>query len=55
MHVKRHTKVLMGGVGFGIALAGAIGLATGSAQVGLHGGFWVSIVFMFWLESRISS
>jgi hypothetical protein len=44
---------MLGGAGFGLVLASLIALATGSAQVGLHGAFWLSLVFMMWLDSRI--
>ncbi len=54
MRVNHPTKVLMGGGAFGVAMAAAIWLASGSAQVGLHGAFWISIVFMVWLDSRIA-
>jgi hypothetical protein len=52
--VKRRTKIVLGGAGFGLAVASGIALATRSAQVGLHGAFWLSLVFMMWLDSRIA-
>jgi hypothetical protein len=52
--MKRQTKLLLAGSSFGVGVASAIGWLTGSAQLGLHAAFWLSLVFVLWLESRIA-
>jgi hypothetical protein len=52
--VKRRTKLALGFVGFGLVVGTVIALATGSAQVGLHAAFWISVVFTMWLDTRIA-
>jgi FtsH-binding integral membrane protein len=52
--MNRSTKVLLSGLGFGVVVATVIGLATGSPQLGLHGAFWIALVFTLWIESRMA-
>ena len=52
--MKRRTKILIAGSSFGVGVASAIGMLTGSPQLGLHAAFWLSLVFVLWLESRIA-
>lgn len=51
--MRRKTKIALGGVTFGLSVFAAMTLATGEPQVGLHGGFWITLVFCLWLESRV--
>jgi hypothetical protein len=51
--VRRPTKIALGGTTFGLAVFSLITLATGSAQIALHAGFWITLVFCFWLEWRV--
>jgi hypothetical protein len=46
-------RVLLAGMGLGAAVDIVIGLATGSAGVGLHGAFWNAVAFTLLIESRI--
>ncbi len=52
--MKRRTKILLGGGAFGVIVATSIWGLTGSAQIGLHGAFWMSLVFMMWLDVRVA-
>jgi hypothetical protein len=51
--MRRPLKILFASVGFGLAAATGIALATGSAQLGLHAAFWLGLVFTMWIEARI--
>lgn len=53
MRVRRTTKILLAMVGFGLAVALAIGGFSGSAQLALHGSFWITVVFGLWLEAHL--
>jgi multisubunit Na+/H+ antiporter MnhB subunit len=51
--VRRSTKLLLSGVGFGVLVSTLIALASGSPQLGLQGGFWIALTFVLWLEWRL--
>ena len=51
--MKRRNKVIAGSASFGIVSSVVLYLATGSAHVGLHGSFVLTICFTLWLESRL--
>ncbi|MDX2010167.1 MAG: hypothetical protein SFW67_08260 [Myxococcaceae bacterium] len=53
--LRRRTKLLLAGFLFGVAVALVIALASGSAQLGLHGSVWITLTFMLWLEWRLPS
>jgi hypothetical protein len=50
--VRRSTKLLLAGLGFGLGVSSLIAVASGSPQLGLHGGFWIALTFVLWLEWR---
>jgi len=47
-------KVLGYGLLFYAGVATVLGFASGSWHVALHGGFYLSLAFAFWLEARYS-
>ncbi|MDP3238459.1 MAG: hypothetical protein Q8N26_37035 [Myxococcales bacterium] len=53
--MRRATKIIVAGLVFGVAVFTAITLTSGSPQLGLHGGFWITLVFCCWLEWRLPS
>jgi hypothetical protein len=52
--MRRSTKLLLGGFGFFAGSCTVISLATGSPQIGLHAGVWISLAFVMWLEWRLA-
>ena len=51
--MSRRARIVLGGwLAFFVVAAGAISLASGKPQLGLHGAFWMSLPFALWLESR---
>jgi hypothetical protein len=51
--VRRSTKLLLSFLTFGVAVSTLIAVVSGSPQLGLHGGFWISLTFVLWLEWRL--
>lgn len=51
--MKRRNKLLVGVSGFAVLVMAAIAGFSGSAQLALHAGFWITLVFAVWLEAHL--